>query len=967
MLTWNVRCLTHNKLNIIKCYLDEWTKSTISKNENIINCIGENKKYFIDLIGLTETWLKEDTKFNTFNIKNYNLTHANRNTGKKGGGLLLFVHKKYQTVVIESDANDDIEYILLKLFTFNDEVYVLLVYRPNGSVDTFVDCLEKLILKTNKDKLIIAGDMNLNVLNKSDNRVKTYLDTMTSLDLNVVNSAPTRNSFFGAEGTLIDHLILSNQQKNYLAMTSKRVQVISDHNFLLLMLQLDDISPKKRTRIKKKNINYDMLASKLQQNLSSHETSSNDVNFYFNVVHDKLLKSIEECTLVSNIKLPSQQKSLPAWADNRYTEMLQTLHNLEEKIDKRKKMSLPRNELVIKFNELNHIFEEYGKVKAKIHYRKLRVENISHAWKIINELTGRAKKTKAMIIKDDSNNYLSDPTQIANLFQKRFMSVSKSQCRDIEKHKYNGKLIGKTFCFEEISHDTIVYQMALLNENKSAGFDGISAKILKCCMDELAPHLADIFNLIITTGNYPNRLKQSTIIPIHKGGDPLDCGNYRPISLLPQLDKIFEAILYNQLNKYLENQKVFDPLQYGFRQGRGCNEAIGMMLNIISNILEIGKSALVVSLDVSKAFDSVDHRILLRKLNFLGIRGLAYDVICNFLMNRKQIVKFDQSFSSSENVELGVPQGSNLGPILFNLMINDISALSMHSKLLKYADDIIMILTLDNDSPQHNINNLQSDMDSIMQFYEMNLLKVNLNKSKYMIIGSNAQEELNDLLNENMIVKCNELTYLGCIIDAELKFVSQVEKISKSIGSAVNALRYLKTVLSQDALMNFFHAHIQSHINYGAFALLHCRQIDIERLQRLQNKALKIIFSLPDMYSTIELFKKEAKNVLPVAGLIYNSSIIMTRKCLTSKDGSLPNVNRLRSLRKSDLMPAMARKKILKDDLTHSGCKLYNQLPDKVKAEVNFFLFKKDVKQFLLSRNESLAKSGQFSSKNLFI
>lgn len=141
LLTWNVRCLTHNKLNIIKCYLDEWTKSMISKNENIINCIGENKKYFIDIIGLTETWLKEDTKFNTFNIKNYNLTHANRNIGKKGGGLLLFVHKKYQTVVIESDTNDDIEFILLKLFTFNDEFYVLLVYRPNGNVYTFVESL----------------------------------------------------------------------------------------------------------------------------------------------------------------------------------------------------------------------------------------------------------------------------------------------------------------------------------------------------------------------------------------------------------------------------------------------------------------------------------------------------------------------------------------------------------------------------------------------------------------------------------------------------------------------------------------------------------------------------------------------------------------------------------------------------------------------------------------------------------
>jgi hypothetical protein len=809
--------------------------------------------------------------------------------------------------------------------------------------------------------------MNINVLDKCDNRVKSYLDTLSSLNLAIINSAPTRNSFFGADGTLIDHAIVSSSHKNVLALTSKRTQLVSDHNFLLILLQLDDTSTKKRTQIKKKTLNYDMLATKFQHNLSAQEINSDDVNSYFNAVHDELLKSIEECTRVTNIKLPSQTTSLPAWADDHYKEMLRTLHNLEEKIEKRKRMSLPRSNLVLKYNELSRISEQYGNARAKSHYRRLQVKNISHAWKIINELTGRTKRNKVMIVKDDENKYQSDPVEIANTFQKKFSSVNRTRGASIDSHKYIGKLMANTFCFEEISPDTISHHITLLNENKSCGYDGINAKVLKCCVEELSPHLAKIFNRMITTGIYPDRLKQSSIIPIHKSGDLLECGNYRPISLLPLLDKVFEAILYNQLNKYLENQNIFDPLQYGFRQRRGCNEAIAMMSNHISNILESGKNALVISLDISKAFDSVDHRVLLRKLNFLGIRGLSYEVLSNFLTNRKQCVRIDQSFSSSANVELGVPQGSNLGPLLFNLMINDISELKMNSKLIKYADDIIMILTIDKNNPQLNINNLQSDLDTIMNYYAMNLLKVNLTKSKYMMMGRNKHVEMNDLLKENAIIKCNELTYLGCLIDAELKFVDQVDKIAKSIGSAVNALRYLKTVMSQDALIKFFHAHIQSHINFAGFTLLHCRSIDIERLQRLQNKALKIIFNLPEMHSTAELFKKEAKNILPVAGLIYNSAIIMVRKCSTSNDGSLPKISRLRSLRTKDLKLAVAKKKVLKDDLTHTGGKLYNQLPNDIKSENNFFLFKKDVKQFLLSRNESLVKSGQFSSKSFFI
>lgn len=967
MLTWNVRCLTHSKLDVIKHYLDEWTRLSIANNKNQINCNGDHKNYFTDIICLTETWLPENNKFNTFNIKNFNAIQANRKLGKKGGGLLIFVHKKYQTIVVKSEVNDDIEYILIKLITANDELHVLLIYRPNGCFETFINTIEELALLTNRDKLIITGDMNINLLNQHDKNVKTYLDTLMSLNLKIFNTAVTRNSFFGADGSLIDHSIMSSSHDKILALTSKRTQLVSDHNYILSILQLGSISPKKRKRIKKNKINYELLPPILANNLFDEKLNYDDVNQLFNATHDILLKSIKECTTVENVKMPSTINSLPEWADDRYLEMLKTLHNLEEKIDKKKALNLPRSELVAKYNDLSDIFEKYGNAKKKVYYRKLQLQNTNHAWKIINDLTGRTKKSKVAILRDEHNNYITDSLKIANAFQKKFIATSSNQRPLIESHKYIGKLINKTFNFDEVSSDTIANHIALLNESKSCGYDGISAKVIKCCVNELSPILTSVFNLMIRTGKYPDRLKQSTVIPIHKGGDSLDCGNYRPISLLLQLDKIFEAILYSQLNKYLENQKIFDPLQYGFRQGRGCNEAIGMLLNNVSKTLDSGKNAIIISLDIHKAFDSVDHRILLRKLNFLGIRGPAYDILLSFLTNRKQIVQFNEAFSSTGDVEIGVPQGSNLGPLLFNLLINDISSLGTKAKLLKYADDVVMILPLDKNSPHLNIKNLKDDMRLIMSYYETNLLKVNLTKSKYMILGGNDHDELNELLEDYQVIKCNEITYLGCIIDSQLKFDAYVDKISKAIGSAVNALRHLKSVLSQDALIKFFHAHIQSHVIYTGSVLLRCRSIDIERLQRLQSKALKIIFGLPDLYSTFDLFKKEAKNILPINGLIYNAAIVLTRKCVVSKDGSLPSIKRLRSRRKSDLILEPAKKKVYKDDLCHTGCKLYNQLPDDIKAENIFFLFKKDVKRFLLSRNESLVKSGQFNSKNLLI
>ena len=248
----------------------------------------------------------------------------------------------------------------------------------------------------------------------------------------------------------------------------------------------------------------------------------------------------------------------------------------------------------------------------------------------------------------------------------------------------------------------------------------------------------------------------------------------------------------------------------------------------------------------------------------------------------------------------------------------------------------------------------------------MNQFKLNCDKSKYIVIG-NIDRGMETVLEARSIMKCKELTYLGFVLDNELKMSGQIDKISKSIGRTINALRYLKDNLSNTALLKFFHAHIQSNINYCSFALLRCRQIDIERIQRLQSKALRIIFGLPDSYPSFELFTRVAKNILPVTGMIYMSALIMIKKCLQNIDNSLPKVSKLKSIRSRDLAICPAKKKILCDDITHIGTKLYNLLPQDIKDERNFFRFKKMLKNFLISRNESLIKSGQFTAKNFYI
>lgn len=769
------------------------------------------------------------------------------------------------------------------------------------------------------------------------------------------------------EGTLLDHVNLGNDFTNSATLTSTRIQLMSDHNFTITMIQMNSVSPENK-RKEKKLIDLHSAVSEIKMNLSNFEYAPLhfDINIAFENFHDILISAVENNTKKRLIKMPSHLSTLPAWSDERYMQMLHTLYNLEEKIEKRRMLNLQIDELKIKYLELNMISERYASVKSKIYYRNCAIDNLSSAWNVINDLTGRKKNNNnGLLIRDTNGTIIHDSKVIADIFQERFLEIVNLPTLQTQDHKYLGKLIGNTFVFDEIRPFTVFAIIGSFKVNKSPGFDNLSPKLLKECNEQLCTYMANYFNQMIRSCIFPNRLKLSTVTPIFKNGDKTCMENYRPISILSQIDKVFETIIYDQINSFLEEHNIMDNLQYGFRAGRGCQDAVCKILNHISKLNDTGMSVIVISLDISKAFDSVSHQILLRKMHFLGFRGPSFELMESFLKDRRQIVKVNNVTSEEGNVLNGVPQGSNLGPLLFNLMICDISELKTNATLYKYADDLIMILPLSH-NPSENTIKLEHDLSIIGEYYEMNQLKINLTKSKCMIVGK-CDEVIEKSLQKHCIEKCTDLKYLGVIFDSEMKLIKHVDEIAKSVTAGINALRFLKTHLSLDSLLKFFYAHIQSHISYCSFILLRCRASDIERLQRLQNKCLKIIHGLPELYSTNELFNKEAKQILPVCGLIYYSALIMIKKSILTDDGSLPLIKRLGSTRKYNLILEKAKKKIMIKDITHTGIKLFNQLPEDIKRENNLNVFKRKAKDLLLSRNASLIKDTQFMAHNLFL
>ena len=399
-----------------------------------------------------------------------------------------------------------------------------------------------------------------------------------------------------------------------------------------------------------------------------------------------------------------------------------------------------------------------------------------------------------------------------------------------------------------------------ISDAKATGDDEIPVRFLKMCIQMIAPILCHIINVCIATKIVPSRWKTAVITPLYKEGDRDSTSNYRPISVLPVISKIMERIVHDQVYDHLRTHGLLSEAQFGFRKYHSTATCILKLLSNIYTNMDRGALTGVVFLDLKKAFDTVDHNILLKKLRTFNLSSETIDWFDSYLSGRKQSVKHQGVKSQYLPVTCGVPQGFILEPLLFILYINDLHTYLNDCQVSLYADDTALYTTADT---QIEIKlNLQIELTIVCEWLRANKLTLNVNKTKYVIFGSKNKittiPDLNIKVGNDKIERVSSMKYLGVILDEHLTFDEHVTYIITKALKKLGILRRAHEYLNMNTKILLYKSLVLPHLDYCDLIYMCTTEENLQRLQYIQNCACRIILRA-DIYTSVTEMHHELK------------------------------------------------------------------------------------------------------------
>lgn len=791
-----------------------------------------------DVIGVTETWLHSGVDNDLVSIADYNFFGQNR-CNRRGGGVGLYVKNNIRCEVVLSASLQYIEHLWVKL-TFNGEFIILgNIYRPpNSDINQFFNFLEDTLsnLYSEYDKMICFGDFNINMLNLNTNVASQLEAIFSTFNMEQRVKEPTRISPNSI--SLLDLIFTNIDEVTDVGVLDSST---ADH-FLVhfkLNLNMQVVEPETFFYRSLKKIKFDKFQRDLEQ-------LPLDNIFYIQNIDDKL-------SFFNNCILGLFDKHAPLKQfrkDNNYkyapwiTENIKLLQKLRNKALKRYKQTKSPAHYEY-YKQLRNYTTSAIRAEQKA-YLRFKFQNCSmkEKWSELKNLSISKNKQKTL------PDHLGNVNDINDFFINSAIN-NMLPGQGLLNFYNNNTLhnVNDSFNFV-LSTENEIFNIIKNIKTRATGNDKINITFILLCCPYIVPYITHIINECILTSYFPTLWKQAQVIPLPKINNPTEFSHLRSISILPTLSKVLERIMNGQIVHFLNLNNILPVKQSGFRTGYSCESALSDITDDILKATDQNKISALVLLDFSKAFDMLNHEVLLAILHYVGFSNVAEQFINSFLSNRTQQVICNQKYSSFLDVRVGVPQGSILGPLLYTIYTSKFLDALQHCNYHFYADDSQIYYSFHEDELNAAEIAIMSDLTNFYNLATDHLLKLNPSKSSVILFGNESQI---NFVKNNMTIKlnnvplpyCDSCKSLGLTIDSRLRFKAHVTAKLRSAYGNLKLIYGNRHSLPRETRKLLCDALVLSQFNHCSGVYVPCLDAaDRHRIQKVQNACLRLIYGI---------------------------------------------------------------------------------------------------------------------------